>query len=326
MGGSTVGTGQHQDIVVVHFFLLVGQLQEFLISHVETFALHFHAQHAQTVFQSRPSATCGQNDGIVINTHILGIHDFVGLHILQYTVLMDSAGMGEGITSHDGLVGLYRHVHQAGHQTARRIYLLRIDIGIDADSFMAFKNHGHFFERGIPRTLTDTVNGDFRLAGTVHDSRNRIGSSHAQVIMAMCGQDSLAGRKTVHMFHQIFDFGPELLRQAISRRVGNVHHRRTGLYHGIHHTGQIFIVRTPRILCIELHVLHITFGILHGSHGTLDDFLTVGIELIFNMGIRSPYAGMYPLVFGSLQSLGCHIDIFLHRTGQRTNRRPCHCL
>ena len=56
------------------------------------------------------------------------------------------------------------------------------------------------------------------------------------------------------------------------------------------------------------------------------DFLTVGIELIFNMGIRSPYAGMYPLVFGSLQSLGCHIDIFLHRTGQRANRRPCHCL
>ena len=36
------------------------------------------------------------------------------------------------------------------------------------------------------------------------------------------------------------------------------------------------------ILSVELHIFHVLLGILDSSHGTLDDFFTVGIELIFD--------------------------------------------
>ena len=191
---------------------------------------------------------------------------------------------------------------------------------------MAFQNHGHFFERRIPGTFADTVDCHLCLARPIDDTGHRIGRGHAQVIMAMGGQNSLPGGKAIDMLHQILDFLTIFLRQAITRRIRDVHHGGTGLDHGLHHAGQVFIVRASRIFGIELHILHITLGILHGSHGTFNDFLTVRIEFVFNMRVGSTDAGVNTFVFGFAQGIGCHVDVLLHRTGQRTYRGPRHSL
>ena len=40
---ASLGSGEHEDVVVVDFLLLVGQAQEFLIDAVQPFPVHFHA-------------------------------------------------------------------------------------------------------------------------------------------------------------------------------------------------------------------------------------------------------------------------------------------
>ena len=88
----TVGTGQRQYVFVVHFLPAVGQGEELPVDGVHLLlVVDFHAQHLQTVLQRGTSAAGGQHDGVVVESHVLGVHYLVGLHILQHAVLMDAA-------------------------------------------------------------------------------------------------------------------------------------------------------------------------------------------------------------------------------------------
>ena len=95
------------------------------------------------MLQCGTSATGSQYDTVVVDAHILGIHNLVGLHVLQHTVLVNAAGVCKGITTHNSLVRLNGHVHQTRHHTTRRINLRRVDIRIDAQSLVALQNHGN---------------------------------------------------------------------------------------------------------------------------------------------------------------------------------------
>ena len=68
------------------------------------------------------------------------------MHILQHTILMNTAGVGKGITSHNGLIGLDGHIHQRRHHTADGIDLRGVDIGIDTDTLVALQDHSNLFE------------------------------------------------------------------------------------------------------------------------------------------------------------------------------------
>jgi hypothetical protein len=48
-----------------------------------------------------------------------------------------------------------------------------------------FKRHDDFFERRIPRALTDAVDRAFHLSRPVLDSCQRIGDSQAKIIMTV---------------------------------------------------------------------------------------------------------------------------------------------
>ena len=110
------------------------------------FVVHLHAQHVQAVTQGGTSAASSENDAVVVDTHVLGVHDFVGLHILEHTVLVDAAGVGKGVTSHHCLVGLHGHVHQAAHHAAGGVYLRGIDVGLHGDGAVALDNHGNLLK------------------------------------------------------------------------------------------------------------------------------------------------------------------------------------
>ena len=233
---------------------------------------------------------------------------------------MNAAGVCKGVTADDSLVGLYGHVHQTRYHAARGIYLCRVDIRFDGQSLVAFQYHGNLFERRVAGTLTNAVNGHLYLAGTVQHAFECVGSGHAEVVMAVGGDDCLVD--AVDMLHEIAYFTAKFIGKAIACRVGNVHHGSTGLDDDFYHLGQILIGCPAGILGIELYVFDIFFRIFHGSDGPLDYFLASGIELVMNVRVACSYAGMYALVLGIAQRFGGYVDVALHGTCQGTDSGP----
>ena len=252
------------------------------------------------------------------------VNDFVSLYILQHTILVDTRRMGKSIATYNSLVGLHRHVHQAGHHTAGRINLLCIDVGLYFYILVTFDNHRHFLKRSIPGTFTNTVDGHLHLASTIQHASHCIGSSHAQVIVAMSRNNGIMN--TVDMFHQISYLRAILIRQAIPRCIGNIHHSSTCLDNSFYHPCQIFIIRSACIFGIELYIIHILTCILYGSHCTLYNFFAIGIEFILNVRVRCTDTSMNAFMLGKLQSLCRHINIFLYGTCQGADGGPCHSL
>ena len=276
----------------------------------------------QPVFQRSAARTGGEYDGVVVESHFLGVDDFIGLHIFEHAVLVDAARMGESVAPHDGLVGLHGHVHQARHQARCGANLRRVDVGVDAHALVAFEYHGYLFERRVAGALTDAVDRHLHLPRPVEHTLQGVGRGHAQVVVAVGGEHSLV--YPVHVLHQVFYLVPILLGQTVARGVGYVDYCGSGLDDGLHHTGEVFIVGAPGILGIELHILYISLGILHGGHGALDDFLAVGVEFVFDVRVARPDAGVYALVLGILEGFGRAVDVFLHGTCQRADGGPSH--
>ena len=252
------------------------------------------------------------------------VNNLVGLHILQHAVLVNAGGMGKGIPSHNGLIGLHRHIHQAGNHAARRINLLCVDISFNADAFVTFKNHGHLFQRSVAGPFANAVDGHFHLTRTVQYTGHGICCGHTQVVVAMRGDNGVM--YAIHMFHQVFDFLAIFRRQAIPRRIRDVHHRGTGLDDRLDDTGQILVLRSSRILGIKLHIIHILARILHSGYCPLNNLLAIAVEFILDMLVRSADTRMDTLMFGKFQRICRHVDVLLDSTCQGTNGRPCHCL
>ena len=321
-----VGTRQHQDIVVRHLLLLISQLQECLVDVIQPFAVHLYAVHMQTVLQCCTSAAGRQHDGVIVYSHILGVHDFVGRCILQHTVLVNAARVGKGIATHDGLVGLYGHIHQARHHAADGEYLRGVDVRIDIEIRMCLQRHHHLLQAGVSGTFANTVYGHLHLSRTIQHTSQSVRCGHTQVVVAVGREDCLSCRQSIHMLHQILYLVAKFVGQTETCGIRDVHHCGTSLHYGLHHTGQILVVRATGIFGIELHILHIALGILHGSHSAFYDFFGSRIKLVPDVALAGSDTRMYALVLGILQRLGCHIDIFFHSTCQSTYRGPRHCL
>ena len=142
--------------------------------------------------------------------------------------------------------------------------------------------------------------------------------------MAVGREDGLVD--TVHMLFQVLYLLVVLLRKTVARGVGNVHHGGSGLDDRLHHPCQILIVRTARILAVELHIVYKPLGIFHGRHAPLDHFLTGRVKLILNVIVARAQSCVYAFPFGILQRLHRHVDVLLHRACQRTNGGPRHSL
>ena len=116
------------------------------------------------------------------------------------------------------------------------------------------------------------------------------------------------------------------MRKTISRSIGDIYHRRSRIDNGFNHAGKVFIIRTTGIFGVELHIFHIATGIFYRRHGTLDDFLAVGVELIFNMEVTRANPRMNTLALGISKCLGGNINILFYGTRQGTNGGPSHRL
>ena len=272
------------------------------------------------MLQGSTSAAGCEYDAVVVDTHIFRIHDLISMHILQHAILMDAAGVGKGITPHDGLIGLHGHIHQRGHHTTRGIDLRGIDIRLDTQRLVALQDHRDLLERRVAGALANAVDGDFHLTGTSHHTIERVGRRHTQIIMTMGRDDGTID--TVDMLLQILDLLEILLWQTVACRIRDVHHRSTSLDHSLYHLGEIRIVRATSILTVELHIVDEALGILRGCYRALENLLAGRVELVLDVLVAGTNTRVDALVLGILQRVECHIDILLHCTRQRTDHRP----
>ena len=313
---------QHEYIVVVDVFLAVGQFEEGVVGLVECLFFQLDAQQVEPVFQGCPSAAGRQYNRSLVDAYLFGVDNLVAFAVFQYTVLMNARGVGKGVAPHDGLVGLYGHVHEVGDEPARAVNLLGIDVGLDLQVVVAFANHGYLFERGVPGPFANTVDGYFGLTGAVLYTRHRVGRGHAQVVVAVGGDNHPV--YSGHVLFEVANLAAELVGQAIAGGVGYVDNGSPGLDDGLDHAGQVFVVGAACIFGIELNVLDILFGIFDRGDSALDNLLAGGVELVFDVVVRSAYAGVYTFVPGILQGFGRYLYIVFDRSGKGTNGGPCH--
>ena len=146
-----------------------------------------------------------------------------------------------------------------------------VDVGVDSELFVRAQGHDHLFKRRVAGAFADSVDGDFRLARASHDAGDGVGRGHAQVVVAVGGYDYVVD--AVDVLHEILYFLAEFPWQAVAGGVGDVDDRGPGLHYGLHDAGEIFVVGASGVFGVELHVFDERFRILHGCHGSLDDFL-----------------------------------------------------
>ena len=216
------------------------------------------------------------------------------------------------------------HVHQRADHTARGVDALGVDVRRYTQVVVALEYHGDFLLAGVSGALADAVDGDFDLTGAVEHALKGAGGGHAEVVVAMGGEHG--AMDAVHVLHEVLDFLAVFAGQAVARRVGDVDHRGARLDHCLHHARQVFVVRAAGVFGVELDVLDVAFGVLDGRHGAFEDFLAVGVELIFNVRVAGTAARVDELVLGKLQRLGRAVYVLGHGACQGANRGPRHGL
>ena len=158
------------------------------------------------------------------------------------------------------------------------------------------------------------------MAGPVENARYGVGRSHAQVVVAMGGDDGFVD--AVHVFFEKTYFPAEFFGQTISGRVGNIYDCGSGFDDGFDDTCQIFIVGTSGIFGIELYVLNILLCIFYGGDGAFYDFFPGGIELVFDVVVRCSDTRVDTFVLGILQGFGSDFYVVFIGAGQRTDGGP----
>ena len=126
---------------------------------------------------------------------------------------------------------------------------------------MAAQRHHHLFERGVAGPFADAVDRDLGLPGAVQDAAQRIGRSHAQIVVAVGRNDRPVDVGNV--VHEVFDLRAVFVRKTVARRVGDVDHRGAGRNGRFDHAGEVFGFGPAGVFGVELHVFDVAFGVFY---------------------------------------------------------------
>ena len=171
---------QRFQIVIKDLAFFVCQLQEGVVEVIHVVVGIFVAHLFHTVFHCRTAGAGSQVQLHLIQTDRFRGHDFVVFAVLQYAVLVDAGGVGEGAGTDDGFVGRNGHIANLADGLAGTPDFVVINAGADIHNVFAhLDGHNHFFQRTVARALADTVHGAFNLASTGVDRGNRVTDGQA---------------------------------------------------------------------------------------------------------------------------------------------------
>ena len=245
---------------------------------------------------------------------ILGPHDLEGLGIFQHPVLVDARFMGKGVFADDRFVKLYREAGNRG-DAARDVHDLgRIDASGEGHNVVAdLHRHHDLFQRRIARAFAQAVDGALNLPRAAFDSRQRVGRRHAQIIMAMGGENHLIRARDLG--DQPTDQLGGFVRGGIANRVGNVDGGRPGLDRNLDHAGEVIPLGPGRV---HRAPLHIVAEVPRMGHGVVD---ALGHLILGQVGDRAVQwrgadEGVDAGLLGMAHGLPTAVDILVIRARQ----------
>ena len=145
------------------------------------------------MLQGGTTATDSEHDGIVIDTDLLGIHDFVGGAGVHDAVLMDAARMGEGICADDGFVRGDPDARKRRDEAARFGDLAGIDVVEHADDVVADgQRHDDFLERCVSGAFAEPVDRTFDLGRACLNGGDAVGGGKTEALWDNPAWDELS--------------------------------------------------------------------------------------------------------------------------------------
>ncbi len=279
--------------------LTLERVPELAQAHAERVAARMLAQHEQRFAR----------------TNALGRHDFVGLRVLEHTVLVDAGLVREGVRADDGLVRLHHHAGAQADQATGARQLRRVDAGAQAEQRRAgVQRHHDLFQRRVAGALADAVDRDLRLARAVADAGQGVGRRQTEVVVAMHRDGDVVD--ALHVFDDAGDHRAELFGDGVAHGVRDVERRSTRRDHRVQHLVQELGLGAAGVFRAELDVFAQRARQGHHLPRALHDLLFAHLELVLAVDGRSGQKRVDARMFGHRHGLVSRANVLLGRARQ----------
>jgi hypothetical protein len=246
----------------------------------------------------------------------LGRHDLVGEGVGHHAVLVDAGLVGEGVGSDYGLVGRTAEADELGEQLAGGVELIHLDVvGVGELVAADHEGGGDLFEGSVAGTLADAVDGALDLSGSALDAGERVGYGHAEVVVAVGGEDDVfdAG----HLGEEHAEGGGVLVGRGVTDGVGDVDGGGSGLDGDGDDLDEEVGVGAGGVLGGELDVVGEGAGEADGFGGLMEGLGAGDLELGFEVEVGGGEEGVDAGFIGRLDCMGGGFDVLALSTGER---------
>ena len=212
--------------------------------------------------------------------------------------------MGKGIGANHGLVRLHHETGGLADHAAGRQYVMGIDAEVQPEIVApGLDGHHDLFQAAIAGPLAQTVDRALDLARAADlDAGERIGDSHAQIVVAVDRPDGLVG--IGDPFTQSLDELAIQLGNRISHRVRDVQGRRPLLDRGFEHPAQEVDITAIPVLRAELDIGDEVAGKAHRQPGLLEHLVRSHAQFLLHVQRRGCDEGVDPRPGGALEGFG----------------------
>ena len=316
---------QGHDVLVEDLLLLVGQGLEADEGIVERIVADVVAQLLQLLLEGMPAGMLAHDEVGAEEADILGPHDLVGLGVLEHAVLVDAALMGEGVRTHDRLVGLDLEAGDGGDEARGLHDLLGDDAGPEGQAVGAHVHrHHHLFKRAVARPLADAVDRALDLPRTGLDRAQGVGHGEAQIVVAVDRDHRLVD--VGHVVPDLADEVGELLGIGIAHRVRDVDGGGTSLNGALDAAEEEVGLGARGIHAAPLDIVGVAPGAGDALDHALVDLLGIELELVLAMQRRGADEGVDALAFRGLERFAGAVDIALRGAGEPADHALLHAL
>lgn len=218
--------------------------------------------------------------------------------------------MSVGVGSDDGFVSLDQHSGVLGDEFGDREKFFCFDcagavVVVAAD----VKGHDDFFERGVACALSDTVDGDFDLAGTAHDSAEGVGGCHSQIVVAVTAESGFIAVGDVGD-----DVGEEVsvfLGGGVTGGIGDIDDGGPGGDDGFDDLVDVFFICAARIFHEVFDIVGELACEFDGVDSGFECLFAGHSEFVLEVIFADAESGVDATSFGRFECFGGDFDIFL---------------
>ena len=254
-----------------------------------------------------------------LESDIFRTHDLVGRPFLQHAVLMNACFVRESISSDDSLVSLNPHTRDRRNEATCRDKTIRNHLSVTC-VMVAANSHGHhhFFERAVPGSFADAIDGALNLPGAGFDGGETVGNGHPQIVMAVhTDHGTIDVRDT---FFQGADDPMHLQGGRVTDGVGNIDGGRPGFNRFFDDLAEEVEFGSGCVFGRELDVVAILNRVTDTAYRSIDDFVRRHLQLEFAVNRAGGEENVNPRIIGVLERIPGSVDVFFVAACQSTDR------